>query len=240
MPRGARWECAGEYVHVMNRRVDRQRLFAASSEYEGFASLLAWAQREIGMEITAWTLMPNHWHLIVRPRSVQHLSQFMHRVESVHAMAVRRDSVTRGSGCVYGSRFKGFVIPHERVLRGVVYVERNPVKAGLVGEAFLWTHGSAASIGDGIRTPRVTRLPWELERHRARLLREPLPEEFEADFRNACRGGFMSSSARMQRVVESAAGVVRKLDAARNRVRHGRGSWMGPFRGGMPVRGSDT
>lgn len=220
MPRRARWECAGEYVHAMNRRVDRQRLFATAAEYQAFASILAWAQREIDMEITAWTLMPNHWHLIMRPQCVRQLSEFMHRVESVHAMAVRRESVTRGSGCVYGSRFKGFVIPHGRLLRGVVYVERNPVKAGLVAEAVSWAHGSAASIGDGIRTPLVTRLPSDMERHRGTLLRQPLPEEFEASFQDACLTGFMPSGERMKRVVQAAAGLVRKLDAVRDEIRH--------------------
>jgi putative transposase len=222
----------------MNRRVDRQRLFATAAEYQAFASILAWAQREIDMEITAWTLMPNHWHLIMRPQCVRQLSEFMHRVESVHAMAVRRESVTRGSGCVYGSRFKGFVIPDERLLRGVVYVERNPVKAGLVTEAVAWPHGSAASTGDGIRTPLVTRLPWDMERHRGRLLRQPLPEEFEADFRDACQAGVMQSGERMKQVVRSAAGVVRKLDAVREGIRQDRG-WVD--KSSRPrVRGSDT
>lgn len=203
----------------MNRRVDRAILFPGEQAYREFASIAAWAQRETRMEITSWTLMPNHWHFVLRPRCTRHLSDFMHRVQTVHAMAIRQGSGTSGHGCVYGSRFKGFVIPPDRLLRGVVYVERNAVKAGLVGRAEDWPHGSAVSSGDGIRSPLVVRLPAELERHRRGLLAQPLPEEFEASFRTACREGVMRSPASERRSSARVVGSLRRLDAARTELR---------------------
>jgi len=173
----------------MNRRVDRTPLFESRQEYDEFASLLGWAQREDSMEITSWCLMPNHWHLVLRPDDPRQLSSFMHRLETTHAVGFRSRTGTRGHGSVYGGRFKSFPIPADRLLRSVVYVERNPVKAGLVQQATAWRHGSAADGGTPTGWPNVTRLPTELERLRPELLTRPLPEEFEREFARWCTNG---------------------------------------------------
>jgi len=220
MPRRARLQCAGEFVHVMNRRVDRSCLFGTTADYRGFASILAWAQRQVRMEITAWVLMPNHWHLVLHPLGDGQLTEFMHRVQTVHAMAFRKATGTSGQGCVYGSRFKGFLIPQDRLLRSVVYVERNPVKASLVGRAQDWLHGSAEDSGDGHRSPHVTRLPLDLERHRIGLLGPPLPEEFEASFQSACRVGVMASPLADRQAMRRRIDAVHSMSAGR-RALHG-------------------
>lgn len=173
----------------MNRRVDRTPLFESRAEYDAFASLLGWAQREDAMQITSWCLMPNHWHLVLRPDDHAQLSRFMHRLETTHAVGFRSRTGTRGHGSVYGGRFKSFPIPPDRLLRAVVYVERNPVKAGLVQRATAWMHGSAGDAGTPAGWPAVTRLPRELERLRPDLLTRPLPEEFEREFARWCANG---------------------------------------------------
>lgn len=189
MPRATRPALCHTYTHVLNRRTDRTALFESRAEYDHFASLLGWAQREADMEITAWCLMPNHWHLVLRPDDSAHLSRFMHRLQTTHAVGFRSRTGTRGHGSVYGGRFKSFPISAERLLRSVVYVERNPVKAGLVKRATAWLHGSASSARVPAGWPEVARLPHELERLRPELLKHPLPEEFEAEFARLCAGG---------------------------------------------------
>lgn len=188
MPRAPRPALCHDYTHVMNRRTDRTPLFESRAEYDHFAALLGWAQREGSMEITAWCLMPNHWHLVVRPHDSKHLSRFMHRLETTHAVGFRSRTGTRGHGSVYGGRFKSFPISIDRLLRSVVYVERNPVKAGLVQRATAWLHGSASNVGAPAGWPEVTRLPLEMEHWRPDLLKHPLPEEFEAEFASMCAG----------------------------------------------------
>jgi len=199
----------------MNRRVDRSRIFDERGDYDRFAWLLAWAQREHAMPITSWCLMPNHWHLILRPESAGHLSRFMHRLETAHAAGFRSFTETRGHGSLYGGRFKSFPIAPERLLRSVVYVERNPVKAGLVDRATAWLHSSAARRGMPPEWPAVTRLPAELERLRPDLLKRPLPEEFEAEFRACCTG----APPRRVQLPETAArevrGALERMDRSR-------------------------
>lgn len=206
----------------MNRRVDRSRIFESRGDYDRFASLLAWVQAELAMPITSWCLMPNHWHLILQPHDAAHLSRFMHRLETTHAVGFRTLTETRGQGSLYGGRFKSFPIPPERLLRSVVYVERNPVKAGLVDRATAWLHSSAASCATPPEWPQVTRLPGELERLRPGLLKRPLPEEFEMEFRACCAGAVP----RHVRLAEAAAAEVRdalaSMDRSRRAARAGR------------------
>lgn len=207
MTRPPRPTVHGQHVHAMNRRVDRSRIFTSRGDYDRFASLLAWAQQEHAMPITAWCLMPNHWHLVLRPDDASHLSKFMHRLETAHAAGFRAFTETRGHGSLYGGRFKSFPIAPERLLRSVVYVERNPVKAGLVDRATAWLHSSAASRGAPPDWPRLTRLPQELERLRPGLLKQPLPEEFEREFSACCAGA-------VPRRVRLADGAVREVRGA--------------------------
>lgn len=202
MPRAPRPALYRTYTHVMNRRTDRTSLFESRAEYDHFAALLGWAQRECTMEITAWCLMPNHWHLVLRPDDSMHLSRFMHRLQTTHAVGFRARTGTRGHGSVYGGRFKSFPIEFERLLRSVVYVERNPVKAGLVQQATAWLHGSASNRQAPRGWPEVKRLPHDLEALRPDLLRHPLPEEFEAEFARMCAGGPLRSGHDMQAVRE--------------------------------------
>lgn len=214
MPRAPRPALCHDYTHVMNRRTDRTPLFEQGADYDHFAALLGWAQRESSMEITAWCLMPNHWHLVLRPNDATHLSAFMHRLETTHAVGFRSRTGTRGHGSVYGGRFKSFPISMDRLLRSVVHVERNPVKAGLVQQATAWLHGSASTSEAPARWPDVTRLPHELERLRPDLLNHPLPEEFEAEFANMCAGrpGRQGNDAKGEREVRDR---LRALDCAR-------------------------
>jgi|GEM_PF-2359694 len=181
--------CDGCFVHVMNRRVDRQCLFQNVHDYEEFSSIIGWYQEQFSLEITAWCLMPNHWHLIVKPVTTLQLSKCMHGIQSTHAISIRRRTETSGEGAIYGQRFKGFCIHFDRLLKTVVYVERNPVKAGLVQNATAWPFSSAKKLIHQFQSPRVLRLPLELERHRTKLLMEPLSEEFELAFKQSIRRG---------------------------------------------------
>lgn len=227
MPRLPRPPLKQQHTHAMNRRVDRTPLFECRADYDEFASLLGWAQREDSMEITSWCLMPNHWHLVLRPDDPGQLSRFMHRLETTHAVGFRSRTGTRGHGSVYGGRFKSFPIPPDRLLRAVVYVERNPVKAGLVTRATAWLHGSAAEDATPAGWPVVTRLPHELERLRPNLLTRPLPEEFEREFSQWCAKGGASRRAIDGRTMGEMRARLDVIDRLRRNIRRGLGAPSG-------------
>ena len=88
--------------------------------------------------------------------------------------------------------------------------------AGLAPSAEAWRHCSASRSGDGVKFPKVTRLPWELERHRRALLGQSLPESFEAAFRQACQAGDLPPEDPSDRMSVKSMQAWRQLDAARD------------------------
>ena len=77
MPRMGREETGGLYCHVLNRGNGRGEVFHDAADYAGFVELLADACRRVAMRVAAVCLMPNHFHLVVRPWGDGDLSRWM-------------------------------------------------------------------------------------------------------------------------------------------------------------------
>ena len=88
--------------------------------------------------------MPNHWHVVVRPETIDQVSEFFRRLTVMHTMRWHAQYKTGGTGHLYQGRFKSFPIQSDRHLLTVMrYVERNPVRAKLIDLAEEWQWGSA-------------------------------------------------------------------------------------------------
>lgn len=143
MPRVSRRSVQRSIVHVVNRGNDRRRLFAFRGDYDVFVGILAATQRREGLRLLGYVVMPNHWHLVVWPESVQQLSRFMQRVTSAHAAIVRTHSHSTGHGHVYQGRYHATVVGNDtQLLRTIRYIEANPLRAGLVARAEFWRWSS--------------------------------------------------------------------------------------------------
>ena len=84
--------------------------------------------------------MPNHWHLVLWPRADGELTAFCRRLAHTHTQRWHAHHGTAGTGHLYQGRFKSFPVePDEHHLPWVIrYVERNALRAGLVGRAGDW------------------------------------------------------------------------------------------------------
>ena len=67
MARQARVDVPNTPYHVINRAVGRLRIFSQEKDYQLFIDLLTEAVEKTGMKLLAFTLMPNHWHLVLFP-----------------------------------------------------------------------------------------------------------------------------------------------------------------------------
>jgi len=132
--------------HVLNRANARRTLFEDDGDYIAFQRVLAQACDRVGVRLLAYCVMPNHWHLVVWPRGNGDLSRFMNWLTLTHTQRWHRHRNSVGNGHVYQGRFKSFPIETSEYLLTVCrYVERNPVRAGLVTRAEQWQWSSAAS-----------------------------------------------------------------------------------------------
>jgi putative transposase len=67
MPRTARAITKDVCYHIINRGNQKAKVFHEDADYDQFLALLARAQQRTHMPLIAACLMPNHFHLVVRP-----------------------------------------------------------------------------------------------------------------------------------------------------------------------------
>jgi putative transposase len=95
------------------------------------------------MRLLAYSLMPNHWHLVVWPRRDDELSDFGHWLTLTHTQRWHAHYHDVGTGHLYQGRFKSFPIEEDgHFLQVCRYVERNAFRAGLVERAEAWRWSS--------------------------------------------------------------------------------------------------
>jgi putative transposase len=147
MGRPLRQAVGGIVYHVLNRRVLRLPLFEDEGYYLAFEKVLLQAmQREDAPELFTFCLMPNHWHLLLRPKANGDLPRWMQWLTVTHTHRWHSHHQTSGTGPVYQGRFKSFPVQEdEHFLTVARYVERNALQADLIpeGRAEKWRWCSA-------------------------------------------------------------------------------------------------
>jgi putative transposase len=161
MPRKPR-NCPGGVVfHVLNRAVAQIRILRTDKDFLAFEKTLEEAHQRHPLEIFSYCVMANHWHLVVRPLEDGDLSRFVSWLTMSHAQRWRHSHGTVGYGPLYQGRFKAFPIQEDAHLLTVLrYVERNPVRAGLVKHAEDWRWSSLHRRLNSADKPLLS--PWPL------------------------------------------------------------------------------
>ena len=158
--------------HVLNRGVGRMTLFADEADYAAFERCVAAAQAAVPMRLLAYSVMPNHWHLVLWPLGDGDLGAFMQRLTLTHARRWQEHRHRHGTGHVYQGRYKSFPVARDEHLLAVLrYVERNPLRAGLVARAEDWRW---TSLWRRRNPPRRSADP--AERHGPELTPWPITE----------------------------------------------------------------
>ena len=188
MPRRARSTQRASYFHVINRSARRLVLFTQPTDYRAFLSILSQALEQHPVRLVAYTLMPNHWHLVVGPTDTTALSRCLHWVTATHAIRLNRHQQLVGHGPVYQGRFNPVEIPVVGdLVRVCRYVERNALQARLVRRAQDWPWASLSE-----RLQSSNRVP---------LINAPfLCSRAWADYVNTTRPGDDAAESLLERV----------------------------------------
>src|SRR5690606_17599150 len=174
MARLSRKRQPGRFFHVINRGSVRARLFHTPDDYRAFVRVLTEAVAAYGLPLLAYCVMPNHWHLVVRPLNVRHLSATMHWLTTTHAVRWCRAHARVGPGPVYQGRFRSIAVqPDLHLARLCRYVERNARAAGLSKRAEDWPWGSAFQRATGEPGPELLPLEFLPDAEWRAFLNEP-------------------------------------------------------------------
>ena len=143
MPRPPRADVAGEIYHVLNRGNGRQTVFYKDADYEAFERVLAEARQKHTVDLYAYCWMPNHWHMVISPKSDGGMSRLMYWLTMTHTARHHAHYHQAGYGHLYQGRYKSFPVQgDEHFFVLCRYVERNALAAGLCDRAEDWRFGS--------------------------------------------------------------------------------------------------
>jgi putative transposase len=149
MPRVPRGRPGGLIHHVLNRGNARATVFHREEDYSNFLRLLAEAREKFQIRLYAFALMPNHFHAVMRdaePGAERGMSAMMHWWMT--SFVRRQHQARETTGHLWQGRFKSFAVQEDEHLLTVLrYVLLNPVRAGLVRDAFEWPWTSLRAPG---------------------------------------------------------------------------------------------
>jgi putative transposase len=190
MPRRVRTASGGLVYHVFNRSARKLPIFECAADYAEFTEVVAEAQRLLPMRIASYCVMPNHWHLVLWPEADRDLSRFMAWLTTTHAVRWRTRRGTTGQGAVYQGRFKAVPVQCDNHFLVVCrYVERNPVRAGLIARAVDWPWSSSTLDPPPGTRPVLCQWPVPQPANWRQLLQEPEPLDAVVRIRKASTAG---------------------------------------------------
>lgn len=143
MARHQRADEGGGIYHALNRGNARADIFHKAEDFEAFERIVSEGLKRYEVDLFAYQLMPNHWHLVLRPTQDRGMSNLLRWVAGTHTMRYHAHYHSSGEGHIYQGRFKSFPVQDDDHFLVVCrYVERNALRANLVERAQDWRWGS--------------------------------------------------------------------------------------------------
>ncbi|TWT67132.1 transposase [Allorhodopirellula solitaria] len=143
MGRPKRADASGHCYHMLNRANLRATIFEKEADYEAFEKIIDEGIERFEIDLFAYCVMPNHYHLLVRPGKDGEMGRFGHYIGLTHTQRYHAHYKTTGLGHLYQGRFKSFPVQtDEHFLTVARYVERNAFAAKLCKRPEDWRFGS--------------------------------------------------------------------------------------------------
>ena len=142
MPRLARTVFADIPHHITQRGNRREDVFFTDRDREVYLEWLRSYAREHAVDILAYCLMTNHVHLVAVPTTKEGLQRVLKPLHMRYAQRLNRQNGWVGH--VWQGRFFSSPLDDAYLWAAMRYVERNPVRAGLVKNAADYRWSSAA------------------------------------------------------------------------------------------------
>jgi putative transposase len=130
MPRKARIDAPGALHHVMARGIDRRGIFKDNVDREDFLERLENIARESQTSCYAWSLVGNHFHLLLKTGNVP-IATVMRRLLTGYAIRFNRRHGRNGH--LFQNRYKSILCQADVYLKELIrYIHLNPLRADMV------------------------------------------------------------------------------------------------------------
>jgi len=138
-----------EYYHLYNRGTEKRNIYSTKSDYERFLVLLYVSnntlpihldrqgrtlqeleevdRKDTFVDIGAYCLMPNHFHILVRAKNDDGVSRFMQKLSTGYTMYFNKKH--ERTGALFQGKFKATHADKDKYLKYLLaYIHLNPVK----------------------------------------------------------------------------------------------------------------
>ena len=130
MARGPRNYINMPFYHIMVQGINKEYIFNKVEDKRQYLKFINKAKDETDIYIVSYCIMDNHVHILVKEKSIEDLSRFMHKINTLYAIYYNKKY--NRVGYVFRDRYKSQVIYSEKQLYTCInYIHNNPVKAGI-------------------------------------------------------------------------------------------------------------
>jgi putative transposase len=151
MSRAWRIEYEGAYYHLMSRGNDGQDIYLSDDDRRLFLETLSEMSERFEVNVFAYVLMSNHYHLLVQTR-LANLKKAMQWMGSTYTR--RFNNHHSKAGHLFQGRYKSILIQNDAyVMRLSYYIHRNPLRAGIVKRLVDYPWSSYSVYAYGRRRP---------------------------------------------------------------------------------------
>ena len=148
MPRSPRLYAPGGTMHVVARCNNREFYFGAREDFQILLDHLSEMSSAYGVRLFGYTLMSNHIHLLLQSPDVDALGRPMRWFMTQTARTFQR--LRNRSGHFWERRFRACLVEDGLyALAALRYMDRNPVRAGIVEDPtkYLWSSCATYALG---------------------------------------------------------------------------------------------
>ena len=148
MPRFRRIVVPGCPHHVINRGNRRQVVFFSDEDKGLYYEILLQEKEKAKIAVWAYCMMSNHVHLVAVPEIKTSLAKGIGEAQRKYSriINIRFD----WQGHLWQERYKSYPMGEDYLYSAVRYIERNPVRAGIVEKAedYSWSSAKAHVYGE--------------------------------------------------------------------------------------------
>ena len=148
MPRAPRVIAPGGTMHVVTRCKNREFYVTAAADFEVLVAHLRELVRTYAVTVYAYTLMSNHVHLLLQAPTHEALGRPLRWFMTETARAFHQARGRRGH--FWERRYRACLVEQDTyALAALRYLDRNPVRAGLVKDptTYPWSSCAAYALG---------------------------------------------------------------------------------------------
>lgn len=133
--------------HIVQRGLNGQQTFLSDEDYAVYLEIMSQCCCQYGVEVLAYTLMPDHVHLIAVPQERNSLSNCLRVAHGRYSKYINRR--TGNKGAFWQGRYSSHLLDETYVLTCARYIEINALKREYVNKPELWRWCSAQAHIDG-------------------------------------------------------------------------------------------